>query len=195
MSFADLIGDRFCKFLTVRLIRIFIKHSGKLVTADRIQTLRRTDSCLLIQPQIKRSVHFKGKSALRIVDLHGRNAKICQNKIKSTHFFCNLIDRAEILQMDGQHVLAKSLLCQTFFRLCRFYRVDIGRMDVSLPLQLLEHGFRVTSVAECGIKTGLSRFDLQEIKNFFYHNGDMHACRGVAFLDDMRDGVFVFFRL
>lgn len=37
--------------------------------------------------------------------------------------------------------------------------------------------------------------DLQEIKNFFYHNGDMHACRGVAFLDDMRDGVFVFFRL
>lgn len=94
--------------------------------------------------------------------------------------------------MDGQHVLAKSLLCQTFFRLCRFYRVDIGRMDVSLPLQLLEHGFRVTSVAECGIKTGLSRFDLQEIKNFFYHNGDMHTCRGVAFLDDMRDGVFVF---
>ena len=25
--------------------------------------------------------------------------------------------------------------------------------------------------------------------------GDMHTCRGVAFLDDMRDGVFVFFRL
>lgn len=97
--------------------------------------------------------------------------------------------------MDGQHVRSESLVCQTFFCLCRLCRIHIGRVDVSLPLQLLEHGFRVTAVAECGIKTGLSRFDLQEIKNFFYHNGDMHACRGVAFLDDMRDGVFVFFRL
>ena len=195
MSFADLIGDRFCKFLTVRLIRIFIEHSRKLVPADRIQPLRRTDSCFLIQPQIKRSVHFKGKSTLRIVNLHRRNPKICQNKIKAAHFFCNLVNRTEILQMHGQYILAKSLLCQTFFRLCRFYRVDIGRMDVSLPLQLLEHSFCVTAIAKCGIKPGLSRLNLQKIKNFFYHNRNMHTRRRIALFDHMCNGIFVFFRL
>ena len=63
------------------------------------------------------------------------------------------------------------------------------------PLQLIQHGFRMPTVAQCCIKSGLSRLDLQEIQNLLYHNGDMHACGSVSLLNHMGYGIPVFFRL
>ena len=49
VALTNLIGDGFGDLLTVRLIGILIQHSGKFFSGNGIQTLRRTDSCLLIQ--------------------------------------------------------------------------------------------------------------------------------------------------
>ena len=118
ISPADLVRNCFCNLLTIWLIGIFIKHSGKFISADRIKSLCRADSLFLIQSKIKRSVCAERKTTLRIVNLHGRYPKVCKNKIKSTGFFCNLIDRTEILKFNRQNVLSKALLCQTLTGLC-----------------------------------------------------------------------------
>ena len=100
--------------------------------------LCRADSLFLIQAKIKRSVCTERKTTLQIVDLHERSPEICKNKIKSTGFFCNLIDCTEILKFDRQNVLSKALLCQTLTRLCRFLLIHICCIHMTFTMQAFQ---------------------------------------------------------
>ena len=195
MSPSDLIRNGFCQFLTVWLVRILIEHSCQLFSSNSVQTFCCADSFLLIQAKIQRSIHLKRKSSLRVIDLHRRYAKICQNKIKSAYLFCDLINGTEILKFDRQHILTKPLLLQTFSGLCRLFRVHICGIHMPLALQTLQHGFRMTAIAKSRIKSDLSRLDLQKIQDLIHHNRDMHSCRSISLLDHMLDRILIFFRL
>ena len=100
--------------------------------------LCRADSLFLIQAKIKRSGCTERKTTLQIVDLHERSPEICKNKIKSTGFFCNLIDCTEILKFDRQNVLSKALLCQTLTRLCRFLLIHICCIHMTFTMQAFQ---------------------------------------------------------
>ena len=192
---ADLVRDCFCQLLPVRLVGVLIEHPGKFLPRDRIQPLRRADPRLLIEPEIQRSIHLKREAALRIVDLHGRHAKIRQNKVEAADLFCDLIDRAEILKAHRQKILPESQILQTLFRLGGLLRVHIGRPDMSLSFQTFQHGTRVPAVAERRIKSLLSGLNLQKVQNFFYHNRDMHSRRRISLPDHMLDRILIFLRL
>ena len=71
VALTDLIGDGFGDLLTVRLIGIFIQHSGKFFSGNGIQTLGCTDAGFLIQAQIQRSVCFKRETSFGVINLHG----------------------------------------------------------------------------------------------------------------------------
>lgn len=46
---ADVFGDRFCNLIAVGLVGVFVKHAGKLLAADMLQTLGGADAFFLIQ--------------------------------------------------------------------------------------------------------------------------------------------------
>ena len=99
-----------------------------------LQTLGGADAFFLIQTKIKRSVNFKRKSALWIVDLHGGDTEIRQQKIEAAGFPCNLINRTEILQLDCQYVLAKAKVCQTLSCLSGLLGIDIGGVHMTFTV-------------------------------------------------------------
>ena len=78
------------------LIRIFCKHTNQLLFRHRKQPVGSAFSLLRIHAQVQRPIGLVGKTALRIVDLHRGNAKICQHKIKFSRFLCHLIDICKI---------------------------------------------------------------------------------------------------
>ena len=160
-----------------------------------LQPLCRTDPGFLIQAQIQRSVCFEGKTSLWIINLHGGHAEISKKEIKTSHFFGNLINGTEILKFNGQNILTEAKIFQSFLGLGCFLMVYVSGIHMPLSLQALKHGLCMTTVAKCGIKASLSWFDLQKINNLFYHNRNMHACRGIPFLHYMLNGILVFLRL
>ena len=167
---ADFFCDCLCKFLAIWLVRIFIQHTGKFFSRNRIQPLCRADALFLIQSQIQRAIHFEGKTALRIVDLHRRHSQIRQNEIKSADLLRDLVDRAEILQPDGKDILPIAQLLQTLFRLGGFLRVYVRRIHMPASMQTFQHCLCMSAIAQCRVKTRFTRLNLQKIQNFLYHN-------------------------
>ena len=125
--------------------------------------------------------------------MHRGNAEICQNKIK--FFVCDLVNFRKIHAANGQNILAKAQLCQTFSCLFRFNRVYIRRVHVSLSVQALQHAAGVPAISQCGIIADLSRLNLQKIQNFLHHNRNVHTGRRLALSDDFFDVVLILFRI
>ena len=132
IAFPDLVGDGFGQLLAVGLVRVLIEHTGQFIPGNGAKPLRRADAALLIQAKVQRAVHLEGKAPFRVVDLHGRYAQICQQKIKASHLSGNLINRAEVLEFDCQNILAEAQLFQPFFRLGGFLVVHVCGIDMPL---------------------------------------------------------------
>ena len=192
---ADFFCDCLRKLLAIWLVRIFIQHTGKLFSRYRIQPFCRADALFLIQSQIQRTIHFEGKTALRIVDLHRRHSQVRQDEIKSADLLRDLVDRAEILQPDGKNILPIAQLLQTLFRLGGFLRVYVRRIHVPLTMQTFQHRFCVSAVAQRRVKAGFPGLNLQKIQNFLYHNRNVHPGRRISLTDHMLHCILIFFRL
>ena len=160
LSLPHLIRNSLCDFLTIWFICIFFKHTSQFFFCNCIQSLCCTDSCFLIQAQIQRTICFKRKTSFRIIDLHGRHSQVCQNKIKTACFLCNLINRTEILQTYRKKIFSKSLLFQSLFCLCSLFMIYICSINMALSLQALKHSLGMTSISQSCIKTNLPRLDL-----------------------------------
>ena len=65
-----------------RFIGVFYQHGGQFLPVQFPQTLRGSDAFRGVQAEIQRSVLFKGESPRRVVNLHGGNTQICQDKIE-----------------------------------------------------------------------------------------------------------------
>ena len=66
---------------------------------------------------------------------------------------------------------------------------------MSLAFQTFQHGFRMTAISKCRIKSNLPRSDIQTINDLFYHNGNVHSRRCVALTDHMFNGILILLRL
>ena len=66
---------------------------------------------------------------------------------------------------------------------------------MSFSMQALHHCFCMTAISKCRIKSGLTWLDLEEIKDFVYHDRNVHSRRCVSFADDMLDRVLIFLRI
>ena len=108
----------------------------------------------LIQSQIQRAIHFEGKAALRIIDLHRRHSQIRQNEIKSADLLRDLVDRAEILQPDGKNILPIAQLLQTLFVLADSSGSTSVAYMCPSPCKHSSIAFCVSAVAQRRIKAG-----------------------------------------
>ena len=66
---------------------------------------------------------------------------------------------------------------------------------MTFTMQAFHHCFCMSAIAKCRIKSCLARLDLQEIKDFLYHDGNMHSCRSISLTDDMFDRILIFLRI
>ena len=148
-----------------------------------------------IQPQIQRTFCFIRKTALRIVDLHGRNAEIRQYKIKLSEFLRHLVDICKIHQPKLKDILGKTCRAQPFDRLFRFDRINIESDEPAFSFQLFQHFATVSAIAQRTVQPLLSRSYFQKIQYLLYHNGNMHARRRRTLFDHMCHCIGIFFRI
>ena len=107
----------------------YCEELAKAIT-DEIRKGSRIDTTTKLREVIEKTLYF-----------------LPENEIKTADFFCDLIDRTEILQPDRQDILSVPEFFQSLFRLGGLLRVNIGCIDMPLSVQTGKHCFCMPSIS------------------------------------------------
>ena len=184
-----------CNLFGIRFIGIFTQHADEFIAVHLCEAVSSRNACLRIQAQVKRTIRTIRKAALRIVDLHGRDAEIGENKVKRPHLLHELVNLTEIHLTQAPLCVRISLGADARLRLARFNRIDIAAVEMTFPLELLQHGHGMAAVTQRGIEALLARLDGQHVKDLPDHDGDMRARRRIALGPHMRNLLSVTLRI
>ena len=169
----DLVGN----LLSIGLVRVFYKHSNKLIPGDIVKSLCSRLSVLRVKSKVKGTIDLIRKAPLRIIYLHGGYSKVSQYKVKLTCFFADFIYIGKIDEPELKSLLIKACILKSLNSLFRLNRIHIKAIYTAASLKLFKHLPCMSAITKSTVKTLLSGLYLKDLQDLFYHNGYVHSCR------------------
>ena len=173
----------------VRFVGVFFEEAQQLLLGDVAEELGGGFAAGGVHPHVERARGAVGEAARRVVELHGRNAKVGEDEVGAGDAFTveEWTQPGEIAAVGGEGRGLETSGAQAFFGAREFQRVHVETQETSARRELLQDGAGVTAVAESGIDGDFAGPGRKDGENFRDHDGPVHASGRLAGGDNFGD--------
>ena len=140
-----------------------------------------------VHPHVERARLLVGEPAVRIVELHRRDAEVRENDVRSGEPFVrqHLRQPREIAPVRDERVRAEPRRAQPFVRARQLDRIDVEANQPSAGLNAFEDRAGVAAEPERAVDRHVAGPGRQRVQHLRDHDRAVHPRRRLAGLDDL----------
>ncbi len=171
------------------LVGILCEHFGEVHLRHRSHQGGSRPPTKWVHAQIQRTINFKGKASLGIVELHGRDAEVGENDVHAGHILGGeeLRQAGEIRAAHNQRFRRNVGGAQACLGFWEFNWIHVQAVKASIRQKCTENFQGMAAVAQGGIHGDFTGFGSKHSEDFADTNRAMAACGSLAARDDLLD--------